>query len=85
MNRIFAPFLRRVPAPIFVLCAVVSVQFGAALARPLFVIVGEAGTVFLRLLFAALILGLLFRPNLRSIYRQQPRIVALFALAMAAS
>ncbi|MCE2849662.1 MAG: EamA family transporter [Roseiflexaceae bacterium] len=85
MNRTFAPYFSRVPAPLFVLCAVVSVQFGAALARPLFAIVGEAGTVFLRLLFAALILGLFFRPNLGLIYRQQPRIVALFALAMAAS
>lgn len=85
MNRTVAPLLARVPAPFFVLCAVISVQFGAALARPLFPLVGEAGTVFLRLLFAALILGVLFRPNLRRIIQQQPRIIALFALAMAAS
>jgi inner membrane transporter RhtA len=85
MNRTFASMFSRVPAPFFVVCAVVSVQFGAALARPLFVIVGEAGTVFLRLLFAALILGLFFRPNLGAIYRQQPCVVTLFALAMAAS
>ncbi len=85
MNRATFPLLNRVPAPIFVFCAVISVQYGAALARPLFEIVGAAGTVFLRLAFAAIVLSIIFRPNLRQIYRTNLRIIALFALSIAAS
>lgn len=76
---------QRIPAPLYVLCAVISVQYGAALARPLFGTIGEAGTVFLRLTFAALILGIAFRPNLRAILSHHPRIITLFAVSMAAS
>lgn len=76
---------RRIPAPLFVVCAVVSVQYGAALARPLFPIVGAAGTVFLRLACAALVLGVVFRTNIFRIYRLHPRLIAQFAVAVAAS
>ena len=85
MNRVALPFLNRVPAPIFVFCAVISVQYGAALARPLFGVVGAAGTVLLRLMFAAIVLSLLFRPKLYDIYHTHMRVIGLFAVSIAAS
>jgi inner membrane transporter RhtA len=50
-------------APLMVLGAVVSVQCGAAAATTLFDEVGPAGAVLYRLLFAALILLLIWRPH----------------------
>ena len=85
MNRASFPLLNRVPAPIFVFCAVISVQYGAALARPLFGVIGAAGTVFLRLAFAAIVLSLIFRPYLISLYRTNGNVIGLFALSIAAS
>ena len=65
------------------LIAGVSTQFGAAFATTLFDRTGPAGTVFLRLLLAALVLLLLFRPVLRGRTRAQLRSVALLGLALA--
>jgi inner membrane transporter RhtA len=48
-----------------VLIGIGSVQFGAAIARTLFDDVGPAGTVLMRIAFAAVILVLLWRPSLR--------------------
>ena len=50
------------PPTLLVLLAVTSVQFGAAMAKSLFDEIGAGGTVFLRVLFAALVLGLIWRP-----------------------
>jgi inner membrane transporter RhtA len=77
--------LSRLPAPFLVLTAVVSVQYGAALARDLFPIIGAGGTVFLRLLMAVLCLSLLFRPNILVLYRQHFRIMTLFGICIACS
>jgi inner membrane transporter RhtA len=52
----------RIPPTVLVLIAVSSVQFGAALAKSLFDEVGPSGTVFLRVLFAALVLVAVWRP-----------------------
>jgi inner membrane transporter RhtA len=57
--------LGAVPPPAQVLAGIVSVQIGAALAKQLFGAVGSAGTVALRLFFAALVLLLMWRPSLR--------------------
>lgn len=57
--------LGAVPAPALVLIGIVSVQFGAALAKHLFGAVGSLGTVALRLFFAAAVLVLWWRPSLR--------------------
>ncbi len=45
-----------------VLVAMASIQFGASLAKRLFPVVGAPGTTALRLFFATLILGLVWRP-----------------------
>jgi inner membrane transporter RhtA len=54
----------RLPPVTLVLGAVTSVQFGAALAATLFDSLGPGGTVWLRLLFAAVILLALWRPRI---------------------
>jgi inner membrane transporter RhtA len=56
---------RRVPAPLLVLAAVVSVQFGGAMAATLVPMVGVFGSVTLRLTIAATILLVTVRPRLR--------------------
>jgi inner membrane transporter RhtA len=53
------------PPPAQVLAGILSVQVGAALAKQLFGAVGSAGTVALRLFFAALVLLVVWRPSFR--------------------
>ena len=55
---------RRVPAPLLVLAAVVSVQFGGALAATLVPVVGVFGSVTLRLTIAAAVILGIARPRL---------------------
>jgi inner membrane transporter RhtA len=76
------PSAAAVPAPLLVLAAVVSVQFGGALAATLVPQIGAPGSVTLRLLFAALVLGAVARPRLRGHTRRAWGTVALFGLAM---
>ena len=57
---------RRLPAPLLVLAAVISVQFGGALAATLVPTVGVFGSVTLRLTIAAAVLLATVRPRLRS-------------------
>lgn len=47
---------------IMLLMAIVSIQFGASLAKGLFTSIGAIGTAGLRLLLASLILSLIFKP-----------------------
>jgi inner membrane transporter RhtA len=54
-----------VPAPLLVLGAIVSVQFGGAMAATLIPLVGVFGSVALRLTIAASILLVALRPRLR--------------------
>jgi inner membrane transporter RhtA len=77
-----APRLSAVPAPLLVLAAVVSVQFGGALAATLVPTIGAPGSVTLRLLFAALVLGAVARPRLRGHSRSAWLTVILFGLAL---
>ncbi len=56
---------RRFPAPLLVLAAVVSVQFGGALAATLVPVVGVFGSVTLRLAIATAVLLAAVRPRLR--------------------
>jgi inner membrane transporter RhtA len=55
----------RTPAPLLVLAAIVSVQFGGALAATLVPRIGAAGSVALRLVLAAAVLLAVSRPGLR--------------------
>jgi hypothetical protein len=54
---------RRLPAPLLVLAAVISVQFGEALAATLIPTVGVFGSVTLRLTIAAAVLLATVRPR----------------------
>ncbi len=75
-------FSSRVPAPLLVLLAVVSVQFGGALAATLVPTIGAAGSVTLRLLISTVILLAVARPRLRGHSRAAWSTVALFGLAL---
>ncbi|MFD1149720.1 EamA family transporter [Saccharothrix hoggarensis] len=54
-----------IPPPALVLLGVVSVQVGAAVAKQLFTLAGAAGTVTMRLVLAAVVLLVVWRPSLR--------------------
>ncbi len=67
---------------VLVLTAVVSVQFGGALAATLLPLVGVVGSVTLRLGLATIMLGLLVRPRLRGRSRRDWLVVSAFAGAL---
>jgi inner membrane transporter RhtA len=71
-----------VPAPVLVLGAVASVQFGAAFADQLFDRAGPAGVVLLRLALSALILLGLVRPSLRRRSRRDLAWAVAFGLVL---
>ena len=60
----------------------VSVQLGAAFAITLFDELGGSGTVFLRILFAAIILLAVFRPRLRGRSREDLRLAVGFGVIL---
>jgi inner membrane transporter RhtA len=72
----------RVPAPLLVLAAIVSVQFGGALAATLVPRVGAAGSVALRLVLAAAVLLAVARPRLGGRTRADWLTVCAFALVL---
>jgi inner membrane transporter RhtA len=81
----FAGSLQRVPATFLVMIAVISVQFGAAMARDLFPVIGPGGTVWLRLGVAILFLTLIFRPTIWRTFRSHPKVMILFGMSIALS
>lgn len=70
------------PAPLLVFIGVLSVQFGGALAATLVPVIGPGGAVFLRLVFAAIILVLIARPPLRGHSARDWLTVIAFGLAL---
>lgn len=72
----------RVPPVVFVLGAISSVQVGAALAKTLFDEIGPGGTVFVRVLFAALVLAVIWRPRLAGLGRREILLAVLFGLTL---
>ena len=74
----------RIPPTLLVLLAVSSVQFGGAFAKTLFDEAGPGGTVFLRVVFAALILGALWRPGLAGRSSAEWRLVATYGFVLVA-
>jgi inner membrane transporter RhtA len=73
----------RVPAPGLVIGGIASVQVGAAFATKLFDTFGPAGTVMLRVLFAAVVLCAIWRPSPRAHSATDLRLVVVFGLALA--
>ena len=74
---------RGIPPTALVLLSVGSVQFGAAIAKGLFDAVGPGGTVLFRISLSALVLLLLWRPNLRGYARREYALAALFGVVLA--
>ena len=74
----------RIPPTLLVLVAVSSVQFGGAFAKTLFDEIGPGGTVFLRVLFAALILCALWRPVLAGRSAADWRLISAYGLVLVA-
>ncbi len=72
----------RVPPVALVLTGIGSVQFGAALATTLFDELGPSGTTLLRLVFAATILVVLWRPRPRDYTWAQLKLAGLFGLVL---
>jgi inner membrane transporter RhtA len=72
-----------VPPVLLVLLATGSVQFGSALAATLFDDAGPGGTVFLRVLFAAVLLMALWRPRIAGLPRRDLLLAGLFGVALA--
>src|SRR5215213_266288 len=76
--------LDRIHPTLLVLGGIASVQFGAAIAKSLFDELGPGGAVFLRVLFAALVLAAIWRPATRGHSRADWRLLAIFGLTLAA-
>src|SRR5215204_5913988 len=74
----------RIPPTLLVLGAVTSVQFGGAFAKTIFDEIGPGGTVFLRVLFAALILTALWRPALAGRTAADWRLIVAYGFALVA-
>jgi inner membrane transporter RhtA len=73
----------RAPAPGLVVAGIASVQVGAAFATKLFDDLGPAGTVLLRVFFAAVVLWAIWRPSPRAHSAPEMRLAALFGLCLA--
>lgn len=73
---------RPVPAPLLVLGAIVSVQFGGALAATLVPEIGAGGATVLRLVFGTAILLVMVRPRWRGHSRQAWLTVISFGVAL---
>src|SRR6202022_4823293 len=72
-----------VPAPLYALGAIASVQVGATVARRLFPFLGPTATVFIRVGFGALILLAIARPDVRRLSLAQWRGIVPFGLIIA--
>jgi inner membrane transporter RhtA len=77
-------FAAGVPPTALVLVGIASVQFGSAIARTLFDDVGPGGTVMMRIVFAAVLLALIWRPSLRGHERGDLWLAGAFGLTLAA-
>lgn len=76
-------FAAGIPPTVLVLIGMGTVQFGSATARTLFDDIGPAGTVTVRIVFAAVLLMLLWRPSLRGHDRTDLWLAAAFGLSLA--
>jgi inner membrane transporter RhtA len=72
----------RIPPTLLVVVAIASVQLGAAFAKSIFDQSGAGGTVFLRSLFAAVVLTALWRPAVRGRSRSDWRLITVYGLVL---
>lgn len=72
-----------VPAPLFVLGGIATTQFGASLAQGIFDDAGPSGTVFLRVLFAAVVLAAIWTPRVRGHSRRDLGLALAFGVSLA--
>lgn len=70
------------PAVLAVLLAITSFQGGAAIAKGIFPVLGAAATSSLRIVFSAIILVVVNRPNLRRVTTAQWKAVVLYGLTL---
>ena len=73
-----------VPPVLLVLAGIASVQVGAALAKSLFDEIGSGGTVFIRVLAAAVVLALIWPPRLKGRSRRELGLALAFGGVLAA-
>lgn len=73
------PALPPIPA---LLLAMLSLQGGAAFAKTLFPVVGPLGAGALRITLAAVVLGLVFRPNLRGLSRREWQLIVPYGVTL---
>lgn len=66
-----------------VMVSIVSVQFGAAIAKEIIAITGPVGTVFYRVAFAGIIMCAVLRPTVRGRSRDDWLLLAAFGLVLA--
>lgn len=72
------------PSPTgFLLIAILSIQFGSALAKSLFSELGPWGVVSLRVTFSTLILFTIWQPRLHAEARKHYKLILAFGIAMA--
>lgn len=67
-----------------VLLAIISVQCGAAIAKTLFPVIGAIGTASIRIGISAMLLLLVYRPNLFQITPKQWKLVVPYGLSLGA-
>lgn len=65
------PLLTWIPAPLYVLAAILLIQFASAMAKDIITTSTVMGLVFLRTFLGAILVTALVRPNLRGLTRQQ--------------
>jgi inner membrane transporter RhtA len=76
------PVTNRIPAAWLVVAGIVSVQFGAAIAKDLFILVPPTAMVWLRLITSAIVLLLMARPRLSGHTRRDWLIVLGFGASL---
>ncbi len=77
------PRVERIPATVLLMLSIASLQVGGALAVGLFARIGPLGTVALRVVLAAVILLIAWRPRFRGPVRTSLPPVLLFGLSIA--
>ena len=77
------PLLQRVPPVWLVLAGVISVQFGAGIAKTLFADVSPTGVVWLRLALSAIVMAAVARPSPRGRTGRDWLVVAAFGTCLA--